>query len=150
MEEAQPKTDLLYSPRQIKIATLVAGPAPAIYVLVKNYNILKQNGMSRKIKYIGALLFVFYLFLIFYLPYKAPLASWLAHGSYLIIVWSFLEKYHKTKAEIIAESKFGFRSNWSVLLSILIGMIITIGSGTVLSTLLIIALGTGLMPKPPL
>ena len=144
MEEAQPKTDLLYSPRQIKIATLVAGPAPAIYALVKNYNILKQNGMSRKIKYIGALLFVFYLFLIFYLP------SWLAHGSYLIIVWSFLKKYHKTKAEIIAESKFGFQSNWSVLLSILIGMIITIGSGMVVSTLLIIALATGLMPKPPL
>ena len=42
MEEAQPKTDLLYSPRQIEIATFLAGPVASIYMLVKTTMFLRK------------------------------------------------------------------------------------------------------------
>ena len=74
MEEAQPKTDLLYSPRQIEIATVLAGPVAAIYMLVKNYNVLEKDEYSRNVKYIGPLVFVLYVLTALYIPYEVPIS----------------------------------------------------------------------------
>jgi len=113
MEEAQPKTDLLYSPRQIEIATFLASPS-AIYMLVKNYNILEQNGYSRNVKYIGPLVFVLYVFTALYIPYEVPTS--ILQGIPVFFVWAILQKYHMSKEEIIMLSPFNFQSNWKVIL----------------------------------
>ena len=89
MEEAQPKTGLLYSPRQIEIATLLASPS-AIYMLVKNYNVLEKDEYSRNVKYIGSFLFVSLLVAIDYIPFDIPNIA--IQASYLIFVWVILYK----------------------------------------------------------
>ena len=109
MEEAQPKTDLLYSPRQIEIATVLAGPVAAIYMLVKNYNILEQYEYSRNVKYIGSFLFVSLLVAFQHIPFDIPFTA--IQASYLIFVSLILYKYHKKKAEISDSFALDFRSN---------------------------------------
>tara|TARA_B100000795_G_C22658698_1_gene383219 strand:+ start:41 stop:847 length:807 start_codon:yes stop_codon:yes gene_type:complete len=123
MEEAQPKTDLLYSPRQIEIATFLASPS-AIYMLVKNYNILEQNGYSRNVKYIGPLVFVLYVFTALYIPYEVPTS--ILQGIPVFFVWAILQKYHMTKEEIIMLSPFNFQSNWKVILVSIPALIVSL------------------------
>ena len=118
MEEAQPKTDLLYSPRQIEIATFLASPS-AIYMLVKNYNILEKNEYSRNVKYIGPLVFVLYVFTALYIPYEVP-------TSILQGIPVFFQKYHMTKEEIIMLSPFNFQSNWKVILVSIPALIVSL------------------------
>ena len=113
MEEAQPKTDLLYSPRQIEIATFLASPS-AIYMLVKNYNVLEKDEYSRNVKYIGPLVFVLYVLTALYIPYEVPIS--ILQGIPVFFVWAILQKYHMTKEEIIMLSPFNFQSNWKVIL----------------------------------
>ena len=113
MEEAQPKTGLLYSPRQIEIATLLASPS-AIYMLVKNYNVLEKDEYSRNVKYIGPLVFVLYVLTALYIPYEVPIS--ILQGIPVFFVWAILQKYHMTKEEIIMLSPFNFQSNWKVIL----------------------------------
>jgi TonB family protein len=113
MEEAQPKIGLLYSPRQIEIATLLASPS-AIYMLVKNYNVLEKDEYSRNVKYIGPLVFVLYVFTALYIPYEVPIS--ILQGIPVFFVWAILQKYHMTKEEIIMLSPFNFQSNWKVIL----------------------------------
>ena len=113
MEEAQPKTDLLYSPRQIEIATFLASPS-AIYMLVKNYNVLEKDEHSRNVKYIGPLVFVVYVLTALYIPYEVPIS--ILQGIPVFFVWAILQKYHMTKEEIIMLSPFNFQSNWKVIL----------------------------------
>ena len=113
MEEAQPKTGLLYSPRQIEIATLLASPS-AIYMLVKNYNVLEKDEYSRNVKYIGPLVFVLYVLTALYIPYEVPIS--ILQGIPVFFVWAILQKYHITKEEIIMLSPFNFQSNWKVIL----------------------------------
>jgi len=96
MEEAQPKTGLLYSPRQIEIATLLASPS-AIYMLVKNYNVLEKDEYSRNVKYIGPLVFVLYVLTALYIPYEVPIS--ILQGIPVFFVWAILQKYHMTKEE---------------------------------------------------
>jgi len=123
MEEAQPKTDLLYSPRQIEIATFLASPS-AIYMLVKNYNILDQNEYSRNVKYIGPLVFVLYVFTALYIPYEVPTS--ILQGMPVFFVWAILQKYHMTKEEIIMLSPFNFQSNWKVILVSIPALIVSL------------------------
>ena len=144
MKEPQQKTDLLYSPRQIEIATFLAGPVVAIYMLVKNFNILEKHRISRNIKYIGTLLLVWLLIAIDYIPYDIPTAA--IQACYLIFVLAILKKYHMTKEEIIMLSPFNFRSNWTVLLVGVLGIIIFIGIAGVLSIMHLIAADVGLLP----
>jgi hypothetical protein len=144
MEEAQPKTDLLYSPRQIEIATVLAGPVAAIYMLVKNYNILEKHEYSRNVKYIGSFLFVSLLVAIDYIPFDIPNIA--IQASYLIFVWVILYKYHMTKAEISDSSALDFRSNWVVLLVTLLGLITSLAIITIVTLLVIIAADVGLLP----
>jgi TonB family protein len=113
MEEAQPKIGLLYSPRQIEIATLLASPS-AIYMLVKNYNVLEKDEYSRNVKYIGPLVFVLYVLTALYIPYEVPIS--ILQGIPVFFVWAILQKYHMTKEEIIMLSPFNFQSNWKVIL----------------------------------
>ena len=113
MEEAQPKTDLLYSPRQIEIATFLASPS-AIYMLVKNYNVLEKDEYSQNVKYIGPLVFVLYVLTALYIPYEVPIS--ILQGIPVFFVWAILQKYHMTKEEIIMLSPFNFQSNWKVIL----------------------------------
>ena len=113
MEEAQPKIGLLYSPRQIEIATLLASPS-AIYMLVKNYNVLEKDEYSRNVKYIGPLVFVLYVLTALYIPYEVPIS--ILQGIPVFFVWAILQKYHITKEEIIMLSPFNFQSNWKVIL----------------------------------
>jgi TonB family protein len=113
MKEAQPKTDLLYSPRQIEIATFLASPS-AIYMLVKNYNVLEKDEYSRNVKYIGPLVFVLYVLTALYIPYEVPIS--ILQGIPVFFVWAILQKYHMTKEEIIMLSPFNFQSNWKVIL----------------------------------
>ena len=144
MEEAQPKTDLLYSPRQIEIATFCAGPVAAIYMLVKNYNILEQYEYSRNVKYIGSFLFVSWLVAFRYIPFDI---SYTAHqASYLIFVLAILYKYHMKKAEISDSSALDFRSNWVVLLVTLLGFITELAIAMIVTLLVIIAADVGLLP----
>tara|TARA_B100001142_G_scaffold104453_1_gene106476 strand:+ start:225 stop:722 length:498 start_codon:yes stop_codon:yes gene_type:complete len=144
MEEARQKTDLLYSPRQIEIAIVLAGPVCTIYMLVKNYNILEQYEFSRNVKYLGSFLFLSLLVAIAYIPYDIPNGAFQA--SCLIFVWAILKKYHMTKDEISDSSALDFRSNWTVVLVTLLGLIITLGIGTIVSILVIIAADVGLLP----
>ena len=144
MEEAQPKTDLLYSPRQIEIATFFAGPVAAIYMLVKNYNILEQYEYSRNVKYIGSFLFVSELVAFRYIPFDI---SFTAHQAiYLIFVLAILYKYHMKKAEISDSSALDFRSNWVVLLVTLLGFITELAIELIVGLLVIIAADVGLLP----
>jgi TonB family protein len=113
MEEAQPKIGLLYSPRQIEIATLLASPS-AIYMLVKNYNVLEKDEYSRNVKYIGPLVFVLYVLTALYIPYEVPIS--ILQGIPVFFVWAILQKYHMTKEEIIMLSPLNFQSNWKVIL----------------------------------
>jgi TonB family protein len=113
MEEAQPKIGLLYSPRQIEIATLLASPS-AIYMLVKNYNVLEKDEYSRNVKYIGPLVFVLYVLTALYIPYEVPIS--ILQVIPVFFVWAILQKYHMTKEEIIMLSPFNFQSNWKVIL----------------------------------
>ena len=145
MKEAQTKTDLLHSPRQIEIATvLAAGPVAAIYMLVKNYNILEQHEYSRNVKYIGSFLFVSLLVAIDYIPFDIPNIA--IQASYLIFVLAILYKYHLKKAEISDSSALDFRSNWVVLLVTLLGLITSLAIITIVTLLVIIAADVGLLP----
>ena len=130
MEQVKQKTGLLYSPRQIEIATYLTGPVSAIYMLVKNYNILEQHRISRNVKYIGAFVFVIYAVIALYFPFKVPFP--ILQGIPVLFVWAVLKKYHMTKEEIIMLSPFSFRSNWSVLLLCVPAFIVTVGIISVL------------------
>ena len=144
MEEAQPKTGLLYSPRQIEIATFCAGPVAAIYMLVKNYNILEQYEYSRNVKYIGSFLFVSLLVAFQYFQFDIPFTA--IQASYLIFVLLILYKYHMKKAEISDSSALDFRSNWVVLLVTLLGFITELAIAMIVTSLIIIAADVGLLP----
>ena len=123
MEEAQPKTDLLYSPRQIEIATFLASPS-AIYMLVKNYNVLEKDEYSQNVKYIGPLVFVLYVLTALYIPYEVPIS--ILQGIPVFFVWAILQKYHMTKEEIIMLSPFNFQSNWKVILIAIPALIVSL------------------------
>jgi TonB family protein len=123
MEEAKPKADLLYSPRQIEIATFLASPS-AIYMLVKNYNVLEKDEYSRNVKYIGSLVFVLYLFTALYIHYEVP--TTILQGIPVFFVWAILQKHHMTKEEIIMLSPFNFQSNWKVILVAIPALIVSL------------------------
>ena len=79
-----------------------------------------------------------------HIPYDIPNGAFQA--SCLIFVWAILKKYHMTKDEISDSSALDFRSNWTVVLVTLLGLIITLGIGTIVSILVIIAADVGLLP----
>jgi hypothetical protein len=113
-------------------------------MLVKNFNILEKHRISRNIKYIGSLLLVSYLVLLDYIPDKTRIA--VTQAVPLLFVWAILKKYHMTKEEIIMLSPFNFRSNWTVLLVAVLGIIISMGIALVVGLMHIIAADIGLLP----
>ena len=121
---------MLYSPRQMEVATFFGGPLCGIYMLNANYNRLEKLEYARKVKAIGSILvLLFFLgshFLAAVFP-DAPQSLRVFYQTFpALIVWIICKKYHISKEDIIEEHRYTFRSNWTVFFVSIIGLILAI------------------------
>ena len=112
----------VYSPNQVTTGTFLGGPLTGTYFLHANFKALGNDDAARK-ALIGGVLFTAILGAVIpFLPkafpnYPIPIlytmgAQWLA------------KSYQMKKPDIAASTRFGFESNWKVVLASLIGFIV--------------------------
>ena len=121
---------ILYSPRQMELATLFGGPICGVYMLTANYNRLDKLEYARKTKLIGSILvLLFFLgshFLAAVFP-DAPQGSRVIYQTFpVLIVWIICKRYHISKDKIVAENLYMFRSYWTVFLVVIVGLVLAI------------------------
>ena len=111
---------ILYSPRQIEVATFLGGPMCAVYMFNVNYKRLKKAVYARNVILIGSIIVLLW--------HLVPLTDKLPQVVYriipLLVVSGICLKYHISKQDIIEEPRYIFCSNWNVLLVSIIGWIL--------------------------
>ena len=114
----------------MELATLFGGPICGVYMLTANYNKLDKLEYARSAKLIGSILVLLFLlgspFLAAVFP-DAPQGSRVAYQTFpLLIAWIICKRYHISKDEIVAANLYMFRSNWTVVLVAIIGLVLAI------------------------
>tara|TARA_B100000963_G_C22430973_1_gene582142 strand:+ start:200 stop:670 length:471 start_codon:yes stop_codon:yes gene_type:complete len=121
MSDIEQQNIMLYSPRQMEIATFLGGPLCGIYMLSANYKRLEKTEYARNVIFIGSILTVLYM-----LGALHPLIDNFPQGVYqaipVLMVWGICKKYHISREGIIEEERYTFRSNWTVFIVSIIGM----------------------------
>ena len=111
---------MLYSPRQMEVATFLGGPMCAVYMLTVNFKRLEKPVYARNVLFIGLITVLLW--------HLVPLTDKLPQVVYriipLLIVSGICLKYHISKQDILEEPLYIFRSNWKVLLVSIIGWIL--------------------------
>ena len=111
---------MLYSPRQMEIATLCA-----IYMLPTNYKRLEKPKYALYAILIGSIILILFMLGAFHpLSQKIPQAFYQAIP--VMILWGICKKYHISKEDIIEDQRYIFRSNWTVFFVSIIGLILSI------------------------
>lgn len=111
---------MLYSPRQIEVATFLAGPICAVYMLTANYNRLEKLEYARNVTFIGSIIVLLWHLV----PVSDKVPQMVYQTIPLLIVWAICKKYHISRQDILEEPIYIFRSNWIVLLVSIIGFIV--------------------------
>ena len=111
---------MLYSPRQMEVATLLAGPICAVYMLTANYHRLEKLKYARNVTFIGSIIVLLWHLV----PVSDKVPQMVYQTVPLLIVWVICKKYHISKQDILEEPTYIFRSNWIVLLVSIIGWIL--------------------------
>ena len=111
---------ILYSPRQMEVATFLGGPMCAVYMLTVNYRRLEKVIYARNVIFIGSIIVL--LWHLVSVTDKLPQVVYRIIP--LLIVSGICLKYHISKQEIIEKPLYIFRSNWKVLLVSIIGWIL--------------------------
>ena len=118
---------MLYSPRQMWIATLFGGPLCGIYMLTANYNRLEKTEYAQNVILIGSIMTVIHLLVALH-----PVIDSLPQPAYqtlpAAILWGICEKYHISKKDIIEDQRYTFRSNWTAVLVAIIGYAVLVTS----------------------
>ena len=121
MTDIEQQNIMLYSPRQMELATLLGGPLCGIYMLTANYKRLEKTEYARNVIFIGSILTVLYM-----LGALHPLFDNFPQVFYQVIpaliIGVICQKYHVSKEDIIEEQRYTFRSNWTVFIVSIIGM----------------------------
>ena len=116
---------MLYSPRQMEIATFFGGPLCAIYMLPANYKRLEKPKYALYAILIGSIIVILFMLGAFHpLSQKIPQALYQAIP--VTILWGICKKYHISKEDIIEDQRYIFRSNWTVFFVSIIGLILAI------------------------
>ena len=111
---------MLYSPRQMEVARLLAGPICAVYMLTANYHRLEKLKYARNVTFIGSIIVLLWHLV----PVSDKVPQMVYQTVPLLIVWVICKKYHISKQDILEEPTYIFRSNWIVLLVSIIGHIV--------------------------
>ena len=118
---------MLYSPRQMWIATLFGGPLCGIYMLTANYNRLEKTEYAQNVILIGSIMTVIHLLVALH-----PVIDSFPQPAYqtlpAAILWGICEKYHISKKDIIEDQRYTFRSNWTAVLVAIIGYAVLVTS----------------------
>ena len=113
---------MLYSPRQMELATFLGGPLCGIYMLTANYKRLEKTEYARNVILIGSIMTALWM-----LGALHPLFDNFPQVFYqaipALMVGVICQKYHISKEDIIEEQRYTFRSNWTVFIALIIGMV---------------------------
>ena len=111
---------MLYSPRQMEVATFLGGPMCAVYMLTVNFKRLEKPVYARNVLFIGLIIVLLW--------HLVPLTDKIPQVVYriipILIVSGICLKYHIAKQDILEAPLYIFRSNWKVLLVSIIGWIL--------------------------
>ena len=111
---------MLYSPRQMEVATFLGGPMCAVYMLNVNFKRLEKPVYARNVLFIGLIIVLLW--------HLVPLTDKIPQVVYriipILIVSGICLKYHIAKQDILEAPLYIFRSNWKVLLVSIIGWIL--------------------------
>ena len=111
---------MLYSPRQMEVATFLGGPMCAVYMLTVNFKRLEKPVYARNVLFIGLIIVLLW--------HLVPLTDKIPQVVYriipILIVSGICLKYHIAKQDILEAPLYIFRSNWRVLLVSIIGWIL--------------------------
>ena len=125
MSDIEQQNIMLYSPIQTQVATFLGGPLCGIYMLTANYKRLEKTEYERNVILIGSIMTVLWM-----LGALHPLFDNFPQVVYqaipALMVWGICKKYHISKEDIIEEQRYTFRSNWTVFIVLIIGMVLIV------------------------
>lgn len=125
MSDIEQQKIMLYSPIQMQVATFLGGPLCGIYMLTANYKRLEKTEYERNVILIGSIMTVLWM-----LGALHPLFDNFPQVVYqaipALMVWGICKKYHISKEDIIEEQRYTFRSNWTVFIVLIIGMVLIV------------------------
>ena len=125
MSDIEQQKIMLYSPIQMQVATFLGGPLCGIYMLTANYKRLEKTEYERNVILIGSIMTLLWM-----LGALHPLFDNFPQVVYqaipALMVWGICKKYHISKEDIIEEQRYTFRSNWTVFIVLIIGMVLIV------------------------
>ena len=125
MNGIEQKNIMLYSPRQMELATFVGGPLCGIYMLTANYKRLEKTEYARNVILIGSIMTVLWMLGALHPRFdNFPQVFYQAIPA--LMVGIICKKYHISKEGIIEEQRYTFRSNWTVFIVLIIGMVLIV------------------------
>ena len=116
---------MLYSPRQMEVATFFGGPVCGIYMLTANYRRLEKPKYAHNVILIGSIIVFLYLLGNAH-PFSSKISQVIYQAIPVLIIWGICKKYHILKEDIVEEQRYTLRSNWMVLFVIVIAQLLTI------------------------
>ena len=116
---------MLYSPRQMDIATFLCGPLCGIYMLTANYKRLEKTEYARNVILIGAIITVLWMLWALH-PLFDNFPRVVYQAIPALLIWGVCKKYHISKEDIIEDQRYIFRSNWTVVLVAIIGLVLIV------------------------
>ena len=116
---------MLYSPRQMELATFLGGPLCGIYMLTANYKRLEKTEYARNVILIGSIMTVLWMLGALHPRFdNFPQVFYQAIPALMVGV--ICQKYHISKEDIIEEQRYTFRSNWTVFIALIIWMVLIV------------------------
>ena len=125
MSDIEQQNIMLYSPIQMQVATFLGGPLCGIYMLTANYKRLEKTEYERNVILIGSIMTVLWMLGALHALFdNFPQVVYQAIPA--LMVWGICKKYHISKEDIIEEQRYTFRSNWTVFIVLIIGMVLIV------------------------
>lgn len=112
----------MFSPVQAGVAAFLGGPLAATYVIRQNFLALGKADRARKTLSWGLLLSVLLVLLLPFIPEKFPNIA--LSVVYLVTTNQVVRNYQLTKNQIVESGRYSFRSNWVVLLVIVLAILL--------------------------
>lgn len=103
----------MYTPAQLVLGTLLAGPMAAVYFLKSNFDVRGRQELSQMTLVIGSVLCIFLVLVTPFLPNTIP--NWLIPMFYTIPTALFVKKNQLTKAQIQNSEKYEIQPDSKVL-----------------------------------
>ena len=108
----------IYTPLQIAFATLIGGPAAAIYILQKNFRVLGNKSAANKTILFGLILAVVLVITVYFTPDEYQIPEYI--GYVLLIIYISIpaciaDSYQLKREDILKSDTYIFQPNEKVL-----------------------------------